>query len=62
MFKYTTMKMVVLKYYIGVNTKPFETNYSMPVCETNPPIGYFIPESKFTVVLMYFTFTYESVG
>ena len=25
--KYTTLNMVVFKYYIGINTKPSETNY-----------------------------------
>ena len=60
--KYTTVKIGVLKYYIGVNTKPSETNYLMPVCKEYLPIGHFILESNFTVVLMYFTFIYESVG
>jgi len=56
--KYTTLKMGVLKYYTGINTELSETNCLMPVCETNLPTGYLIPESN---VLMYFIFTYESV-
>lgn len=31
--EYTTMKMVVLKYYIAVNTEPSEINYLMSVCK-----------------------------
>lgn len=34
--KYTTVKMVVLKYCIGANTKLSETNYLMSVCKKKP--------------------------
>jgi len=50
--------MVGLKYYNGINTEPYKTKRLMPVCETNSPIGYLIPESN---VLVYFTSTYVSV-
>jgi hypothetical protein len=60
--EYSTLNMVVFKYYIGANAKPSETNHLMPVSETILSIGYLIPESKFSIVLIYFTFTYGSVG